>query len=188
MRPHRNRRHGEFAWCEFACTSSTWRSWWSSSSEIASIGATDPGRQGPCLKQHHPLSSRTGHGKRRRSEESKIRRKSVTLRAAGPRVARSSEAMVRRNKHRIPPCGACFFGPLPRSHAGPPGRRPAAPTTSSWGSKSRASGIGNRTSDSCSFPGSLCIFRPVRFGSSDLRFFDAAVGSCSSTGTARPLP
>ena len=26
MRPRRNRRHREFAWCEFACSSSTWRS------------------------------------------------------------------------------------------------------------------------------------------------------------------
>ena len=101
MRPRRNRRHDEFASCEFACTSSTWRSSRSASSEVGSIGAPDRERQVPCFEYGdlHSRGETSPRQKRRRIEVSKIRRKSVTLRAARPRVARSNEAMIPKHKH-----------------------------------------------------------------------------------------
>src|SRR6185312_12922744 len=100
MRPRRNRRQCEFAWCEFACTSSTWRSWWSSSS--GSEYRCDRSRASSSVLQTASFTVEP-HGPTADVEDSK---EPVTQRAAGPRfypgppgrrpaVRSSKEAVVR---------------------------------------------------------------------------------------------
>jgi hypothetical protein len=145
---------------------------------VSSIGAAGWERQAVAsatasVEPHAPTA------KRRRTEDPKIRRKSVTLRAAGPRVARSTEPPIHKDKHpllfgvfvfadrwlrRTPALRAGVLQPLN------PGRR------SVWGLYATSFGKrqdGNMTFRRGAASGHVAVFR--RFPS-DLRIFDVGRG------------
>ena len=132
MRPRRNRRQCEFAWCEFACTSSTWRSWWSSSS--GSEYRCDRSRASSSVLQTASFTVEP-YGPTADVEDSK---EPVTQRAAGPRFYPGPQAGVLQSGPRRKLLFATFRD-----------RQAEVPTL-------QLSSI-------------LQVFRPVPYGSSDLR-------------------
>jgi hypothetical protein len=107
-------------------------------------------------------------GSRRRTEESKIRRQIVTLRAAGPRVARSSEPMNPKHKHPLS-SGVFVFGDHCLARSPAVGRRPAACVPARALLDPRGAPGGRSFQARCGYPAP---------SPSDLRFSTRAVGSC----------
>jgi len=128
-------------------------------------------------RQSHSHCTRCRLG--RRSEASKIRRKIVTLRAAGPRVRAVERGHDSHTQAPGEVWGVCVWGSWSRSHAGR--RQPSAgvlqPVRRLEALLNPRGAPGRR-----SFQGMLRLSRLVPFGSSVLRFFDVTVGRSARHG------
>jgi len=126
------------------------------------------------------LNAPTVTSKNRRSEDPKEERHAAGCRTARRAVERGNDPPTQAPDRF---CGACVGGSLPRSHAGPPGRRPAAFLSRKalrWGYRTGARGIGD-TLWRCRAGLSRHIANSTLFPSI-LRFFDS-----STQPSARPV-